>query len=349
MKTTCKRLYKTCKKKLFRLVEELDFILHKNIFVFGAPFHSNLGDQAQTYCIYEWCRLNYPDYKIRIYNTIEVSEENFELLFRIKKIIKKKDYIFLHSGYHTTDLYMLEESMQRSVIEMFPDKRIVLLPQTIFYQTEKEKNRSIEIYNNHKDIVLMCRDEISFKIAGEIFSKCKLLLYPDIVTSMIGKYQYTDSREGILLCMRNDKEAFYSKQQIKELKKKLKDIDNVYQTDTTVTMSPSEIAVNRKEILEEIWKEYSKYKVIITDRYHGTIFALIANTPVIVLASTDHKLSSGVKWFPQEFSGYVQYVQCLDEIPSLIKEIYKDELTYVLPPYFENNFYSQLKQKLEEI
>ncbi|WP_082026255.1 polysaccharide pyruvyl transferase family protein [Prevotella pectinovora] len=44
-----------------------------------------------------------------------------------------------------------------------------------------------------------------------------------------------------------------------------------------------------------ILQQFAKYQVVITDRYHGTIFSQIVNTPVIVISSTDHKLRSGVK------------------------------------------------------
>lgn len=53
----------------------------------------------------------------------------------------------------------------------------------------------------------------------------------------------------------------------------------------------------------------SHYKVVITDRYHGTIFSLIANTPVIIIKSTDHKVTTGADWFKGIYDDYV-YVIC---------------------------------------
>lgn len=62
----------------------------------------------------------------------------------------------------------------------------------------------------------------------------------------------------------------------------------------------------------------SHYRLVITDRYHGAIFSQIVSTPTIVLSSADHKLSSGVKWFPKEqFTNYIAYANDLDEAYQL--------------------------------
>lgn len=333
-------------------VNEIKFVIklrsRKNIFVFGAPFHSNLGDQAQTFCIKKWIEANYPKHQLYIYDTWELTNDGYYILNRIRKYINKNDMIFLHSGYHTTDLYMLEENMQRKVIELFHDKKIVILPQTIYYENADEMHTSQKIYNSHPNLMLLCRDELSYKTAKDIFKNCKLRLFPDIVTTMIGKFEYNNERNGILLCLRNDKESIIAKDVVEQLQNKLSVIDSVTISDTTIPMKGEEVTKNREEILMSVWKDYSKYRVIITDRYHGTIFSLIANTPVIVLSSSDHKLSSGVKWFPDSFNGYVQYVDQLDYLVDEVKKIYSTDYEYSLPLYFNENYYNKLKGYIEE-
>ena len=37
------------------------------VFLFGSPFHSNLGDQAQTECIIAWIRKNLPRHEIHCF------------------------------------------------------------------------------------------------------------------------------------------------------------------------------------------------------------------------------------------------------------------------------------------
>lgn len=320
----------------------------RKIFLFGAPFHSNMGDQAQTLCSLLWFEKNYPEYKSYAFDTIEITNLDYKLLKIIKNSTGPNDKIFLHSGYHLTDLYMLEENMNRKVIELFDNNQIVILPQTILFKNEKEKNKTMKIYNKHKDLTILCRDDLSYETAKQMFTNCKLLKYPDIVTTLIGTKEFKNDRRGILLCMRNDKEAFYSKEDIEKLRVKLEKIDKIDITDTTINLNADYISQNREKVINDILDSYSKYKVIITDRYHGTIFSLISNTPVIVLSSTDHKLSSGVKWFPQSFKEYVKYMENIEDVPAYVEEIFERKYHYKLSNYFNEQYYDKLKAILEK-
>lgn len=312
------------------------------IYVFGSPGHSNLGDQAQTYCIERWLRHNYPEYGIKIFT---LASSTPELISDLRRFIREKDMLICHSGYHMTDLYN-ERLPYMELAKNFKDHKIIIFPQTFHFKDRAKLIDTANSFNNHGNVVMMCRDEVSYDIAQRYFEKCKLLLMPDIVTSLIGTIRFSNKRKGILFCMRNDVEAFYSKEQINSLRNKFDDIGNDI-TDTTLPIPWQSIAANREEILYRIIEQYSKYKVVITDRYHGTIISLIAGTPVVVLSSADHKLSSGVKWFPKEYSEYLYYAQDLDEAYRIVNTIIaRKENLPQLSPYFKTNYYDSLKAKL---
>ena len=42
--------------------------------------------------------------------------------------------------------------------------------------------------------------------------------------------------------------------------------------------------------------EFSKYKVVVTDRLHGMIFSLLSKTPCIVFDNKTKKVSESLKW-----------------------------------------------------
>lgn len=315
----------------------------KRIYLFGSPNQVNLGDQAQTYCIEKWFKKNFPMHEVFIFTYYTITSGNLNV---IRRTIEKDDKIFIHSGYHITDLYNLVDKYCE-VIKLFPDYKIVVFPQTVNFVKNKIKEKYVaDIFNAHPNLTLMCRDEISFKKAQPLFNKCKLLLYPDIVTSLIGVKKYFNKRNGILFCMRNDKEALYDKASIEKLRADLNPIPTAM-TDTDSPLFYRTIQKHRGEILQKKWNDFSCYRLVITDRYHGTIFSLIANTPVIVLSSTDHKLESGVKWFPPEFGDFVAYAENLDIAYSLAVKMYnRNENLSALPPYFEEHYYSSLFEKL---
>ena len=61
-----------------------------------------------------------------------------------------------------------------------------------------------------------------------------------------------------------------------------------------------------------------------------------------MLSSTDHKLSSGVNWFPKEkFAGNVYYAKNLEEADAIAKDILKRSGKVIInPSYFKDKFYS---------
>lgn len=83
-------------------------------------------------------------------------------------------------------------------------------------------------------------------------------------------------------------------------------------------------------------------KLIITDRYHGLIFSQITSTPVIVIRSNDHKLSSGVNWFsPDIFKNNVTFANSLDEAYNIAEKILQKENITPNPPYFYQTFFNK--------
>ncbi len=316
---------------------------NKMVFLFGSPAHSNMGDQAQTFCLTKWFSENYHDYGIFYFRYPETKD----LLLKILRFsLKKNDLLVCHSGYHLTDLYK-EQDVYCKVARLFPDHSIWIFPQTINYKEKKNLLETANIMNSHGNVTIMSRDEQSFETAKKYFSGCHLLLYPDIVTSLIGTKTFSYKREGVLLCFRNDKEAFYTKEEVADLRKQLSD-QKTELADTTLEMTGRYVIDHREEILNNQFDYYSRFKLIITDRYHGTIFSLIAGTPVIVMKTMDHKLSSGVKWFPDSFKDYVYYAQSMEEAYSIANRVIKVPLSNKLPPYFKENYYDKLKAILED-
>lgn len=317
------------------------------IFLFGTPYHPNMGDHAQTFCILKWLKDNYPKYSIIQFRLINISDV---LISIIRRFIKEEDKIVCHSGYHLTNLYN-EQDVYFKLITKFKDKHIIIFPQTINYTDAESLNEAIIILNSHPRLTIMCRDEQSYDTATKYFKTPKLLLYPDIVTSLIGTKSYNYERSGILFCMRDDIEAYYKPEQIEKLKKRFTN-QIVNQTDTTLKQyKMNYIYKHREKILNEIFSQYAHYKVIITDRYHGTIFSLISGTPVVVIGSTDHKLSSGVKWFPTDYFGkYITFANNLEEAYEKVNDILNHYNLYdnKLPAYFKENYYDVLKTKLED-
>lgn len=330
------RFYSSLYKKQIERIKENTSA--KTIYLFCAPTHSNLGDQAQLYCWLKLFKELYEDYKVI---TISTNSSDNETLNCIEASLKEEDLLFIHSGYLIFDPHP-ELPFICSVINKFSKKAITILPNTVnLISTEKQTEIS-NCFNSHSNLTLICRDEISLKNAGLLFSNCKLRLMPDVVTSLIGSNVCINNhkRDGILLCVRNDGEKLYSLEEIEQLQGRFKNIDTTI-NDTTINKPRWIWEKERDSLLLSTIEEFSKYKVIITDRYHGTIFSQIANTPVIVLSSTDHKLSSGVNWFPkEEFADSLFFAHDLEEAYNLVQKVLSANKKIESGLYFKKNYYS---------
>lgn len=334
--------FKFQKKKL---ISEIKNNVNKTIYLFASPTHSNLGDQAQLYCWYQYFAEQYPAYRI-IDVPCRIADKT--LLSLIKSKIRLDDKLFVHSGYLIYDPHP-ELSFISNVVDFFPEKEITILPQTINLEKERIIKRVATSFNNHPFLNLICRDKVSYKKAQILFHKCNLSLMPDVVTSLIGTKTFStwrNRKEDVLFCLRNDGEKFYSASELEDLRQSLGELKTRV-LDTTINVSKRSWLKNRAHYIYNKIEEFSKYKVIVTDRYHGTIFSLIANTPVIVIASADHKLSSGVDWFPkEEFGKSIFFANNLKEVRNLVFSIIASPIHIQNPDYFKTNYYSKQIQMI---
>ena len=330
---------------------------HKVLLIHEAK-NPNLGDQAQRMCTLQWIRNNYPNsdlLEIGDFGNVFSFDVNKWTLFTdlacliklaiLKIKIRQDDLLLGHSGYFMVDHHSGYKSFLL-MMRHFPKNKFVILPQTINFYTPYVRQMVQQRFANAKNVTLLCRDKISYGKAQQLFPHTKLLLFPDIVTSLIGTQKFTNNREGVLFCMRDDVETLYKHEEIDALMKRFGDI-RIDKVDTTMHgISHSYINRHRVKLIWETIEKFSTYKVIVTDRYHGTIFSAIASTPVIVINSADHKLCSGVNWFPKDvFGGYVQFANNLDEAyDKALGVLNRKDLEYNNPPYFKENYWSKLRE-----
>ena len=186
----------------------------KKAVLIGVPHHNNLGDHAIVLAEREYIEDNFKEYQY-----YEVSEETAEkCLEKVKKHIHPEDILFLHGGGNLGDEYLYVEEARRKVVQLFPNNIIIFFPQTMhFSNTEKGKrelNKSREIYANHKKLVMVAREEVSYQTMKKEFYENNVIKTPDIVTylnkneidllSFLAKRYIKDVRELLTVSEEND-------------------------------------------------------------------------------------------------------------------------------------------------
>ena len=332
---------------LLEYIEHLSDCRKRKVWYFGVPTHPNLGDQAQKFVILSWLAQNYPDHLI-----VRISSDHFnggvrKAVDAIQRAISPDDLIVMQSG-HTMDGLHPDETAHRAISDAFPENRIVFFPTSIEFLSRHGMRKDMQSINGHFRTLFLARDPVSAGKAKKLYPDSDVRLYPDVVTSLIGRYEFGGARSGILLCTRNDGEKLYSYEKIDRLAENLSALGPLDRTDTTVDWSgvdlDSEEAWQR---IEGVIESYSHYRAVVTDRYHGTIFARIAGTPVVVLKTRDHKVTSGAEWFVNAGDAAIKVADDLVTVPDLAKELAEEFPEGAEAPAFASPYYDGLRAVVE--
>lgn len=261
-----------------------NFYYDKKIILIGTSEHSNIGDSAITFGEYEFIRKYFNDYKL-----IEISTYEFnDTLHYLANIINQDDLIFLQGGGNLGNKYINEENVRRTIIENFPNNKIIILPQTIYFTDDIELEKSKNIYNAHSNLTIFTRGNISLEFAKQHFSNAKC--YESLDSALNLNFNFGYNRKGILCCIRDlNDESGLDKKSYDKIFDIVKKFDQNY--DFTNNLWNTDISKDiRNYVVYEQLKNFARHKLIITDRLHGLIFSLITNTPCIVISSYNYKL-----------------------------------------------------------
>lgn len=293
-------LKKIC-KKIFYVSFEISSIIkiifqsvfyRNKIYLFGIPVHGNLGDQAILLAEEKFLKDNFEDFKI-----IEVESR---LVVRYRKILKKIGKLtplLIHGGGFLGSLWIQEEEMFRTVLETFPNNRIIVLPQTVYFSKDEEGQNilmdSKKIYQKHKNLIICCREQYSYQFMKKEFPLCNVMLIPDMVL-YLNNVSNSIQREGTLFCIRKDKEKV--KYDFEKIMKQVKEkVGNIDYTDTIIEQNIYTHR-NRVKSVNKKLEQFSHYKLIITDRLHGMVFALLSNSPCLVFENKSYKVKGVYEW-----------------------------------------------------
>lgn len=298
------------------------------IILMGTPHHANIGDLAIAYAEEEMIRELFPNKKLYI-----MQEEKLDVCAkRVKSYIKNDDIILLHGGGNIGDTYVTPEKGRREVISSYPNNKIIIFPQTAYFESDEELNISKKIYNAHNNLIIMAREKRSYEFMKKHFYNAKVYLTPDIVMSL--KEISNMQRSGVLLMFRRDKEKTLGNDMTDSIIKYVKEHFNSYKiTDmnigTEVVNNISE--KKRKQILENKFKELQSAELVITDRLHGMIFSAITETPCVVFDSLTHKIVESYDWLKN--LGYIQMCENIENLEECIKKA-----TNSSPCLYNNDF-----------
>lgn len=281
-----------------KLLKILDFIEDKDDVVFvDYPLHHNIGDLLILLGTIDFFKHN----SLNVKSHLSTYNTNIELL---SNQITPKTTILCHGGGNFGDIYPVHQNLREQLIKAFPNNRIIILPQTAYFNNANNQDRSQRLFNKHDNVVMFARDTKTHEIFKQFSDKAYLM--PDMAHELYGALPISNTKDGTLYFLRNDVEKtplpLNLKQEIQN-----QDCfdwsDLLTRNDSLIAYTVSKMMkANSKiksnafdEFIFKVWetharfiaskmaKKFSSYEKIVTSRLHGHILSCLVNVPSVII------------------------------------------------------------------
>lgn len=296
-------------------------INEKKIILFNTPEHDNVGDHLITLSELAFLEKYFSEYKI-----YEVTD--IEYLWyhnKIKNILNPSDIILITGGGFLGSLWLYNgENNVRNIIKEYPNNRIIILPQTVYFENNDRGNKELEetlkIFKNHRELILCAREENSYnRFISMIGTDENVYLLPDMALLYRGidTHSKHDSKE-VIICLREDKERIIDE----SCKKKIIEYytDNGFEV-RSISMHSGRfdgIEGRKKQVYDKL-QEISNAKLIITDTLHCMISAALVGTECIAFNNLSGKVGNVYKWIRE--LEYIHFYNYIDDTKFILQDM----------------------------
>ncbi len=271
--------------------DNLVSLITDDYILIDLPYHSNIGDSLIW--LGEECFLKTLPYRC-LYRASRLSFEYREL--------PRNVIILFHGGGNFGDIYEAHGEFRRRVMKMYPNNKIIILPQTVYYNRYIPIRGESQQYRNHKNTYILARDRYSYDFLKRYGFSDKVLMVPDmafwIERSMLKTINIRQT-EKILLFKRGDGEQTDLREIYKSIEKEQyeeKDWPLWRGYDPYLSTLNEYVENNKMDEANKFAKDIympsriktgvefiSSYKMVYSNRLHGAILSILLDKPVTII------------------------------------------------------------------
>lgn len=258
----------------------------KRILLTLTPDYGNIGDHLIALAERRFLNDRFPDYQIDEISMRSLNKISIRIL---KKNAKYYENIIITGGGFLGSLWPDFENASKWIIKAFLKKNIIIFPQTVYYDGNKrEINKTKKLYGKCKSLNIFVRDKSYDWVVRNLKVSDSIFVYnvPDIALYLT--FPSVDRKFGkVLVCLRKDKERILPNNDENRILDFLGS-DNFLKTDTIVQEDVS--IAERERYCKSKIDEFCKARLVITDRLHGMIMAVITSTPCLAFNNISNKV-----------------------------------------------------------
>ncbi|PWD88630.1 polysaccharide pyruvyl transferase family protein [Ignatzschineria cameli] len=248
-------------------------------------------------------------------NSIKISRMASAIDYEFPKI-PENHIILLQDGGNLGDLYHLHQDFREKIIKKYPNNTIIILPQTIYFESKENYRNCYKLYSQHKSLHICVRDQVSQSLA-EKMSK-NVYLMPDMAHHLYPIKPLNHPIKETLFLSRIDKEAGNTPSRI--------EADTI--TDWDLLIGKKHLYIIKKffktlrfcekhkiawlsKITIKLWVKYTNYLIkkavqlfsdhdkVITNRLHAHILSSLINKEHQVIDNSYGKNSTYIQQWTQ--------------------------------------------------
>ena len=153
------------------------------------PYYTNIGDTLIWEGTKEFLR-SLP------YKCLYASDMNYF----VEQSISSNTIILLQGGGNFGDLYREHTNFRKKIIQLYPQNKVIILPQSVYYENEQNLLNDIIFYSKYKNVLICTREQFSYQFIKSKFLHNRVLLMPDLAFYInITKFQISSSLSSTTL------------------------------------------------------------------------------------------------------------------------------------------------------
>jgi exopolysaccharide biosynthesis predicted pyruvyltransferase EpsI/glycosyltransferase involved in cell wall biosynthesis len=274
-----------------------------SIFLVMTPRYRNYGDQLIAFSEHKLME------EAGFQDVIEVPYEDCDVLGRrITKLFGEGDTVLFTGGGYLGDLWPGLENVAEDVLaSVGASNKVLFFPESVYYaESELEESSFSRAMSSAKAVATLCvRERVSHDRLSSIMPHDRLLLLPDVglfIKRSDLMAQVPKREKGLaLVCIRHDKESMQDASFGVKLTAALNHMGMSIRSIDTHSADGKIEPEERHLALSSLAEEFGRASVVVTNRLHGMIFAMIMSTPCVVLDNVSRKISGVAEWVKDEY------------------------------------------------